>query len=107
MAAIPNYVNGVSISFHGSVNNDVDLKLLHAVQEIIRPMFPYKHTIRSIVISSLFDSHPDPSSRHNQQKAVDISEINGKRIDKYDKDPEVTELVKRIQNETVMKITLI
>ena len=62
MAAVPHYVNGVSVTFHNTVNNDVDLRLLHAIQQVIRPMFPFKYTIYSIVVSSLFDSHPDPSS---------------------------------------------
>jgi hypothetical protein len=99
MAAIPYQINGVNVTFHNKVNNDIDVRLLQAIQEVIRPMFPYKYTISSIKVSSLFDSHPDPSSRHNQKKAIDISEINGKRVDKYGSDPEITELVKQIQKE--------
>jgi len=39
-------------------------------------------------------------SRHAQCKAVDISRINGRRIfGSYGHDPEITQIVKRIQAE--------
>jgi hypothetical protein len=102
MASIPSQLNSVNVTFKADVNNDVDDKLVEAVKQVTRPIYVYKYVITSFTVSSLFDSHNAPTqvnSRHNQQKAIDISQINGKSVSLYGKDPEVTSLVKQIQEQ--------
>ena len=100
MASIPSTLNFVNITFKDCVVNDIDQKLLDALNEIIRTGFPPTNLVQSLFISSANDSHDNkPNSRHNQKKAIDISRINGKFISlSYGRDPEVTEIVQRIQN---------
>ncbi len=101
MASIPSNLNSVNIQFKNGVRNDIDAKLLRALNEIVKPGIPYKYLVYTLFVSSAFDSHDDkPKSRHNQKKAADISRINGKPIaTAYGHDPEITELVQRIQKE--------
>lgn len=102
MASLSSKVNWVSIDFDPNVVNDVDQKLVEALNQVIRTGIPLKYTIRSLTISAMFDSHDKPSqkdSRHNQQKAIDISMINNKPVNIYKNDPEVAFLSDFIQNE--------
>ncbi len=100
MASFSSNSNLVTIHFKDGVNNDIDQRLVDALNRVIRNNFPWKYIIKSITVSSLFDSHKgSPNSRHNQKKAIDISKINGKSIIDYNTDPEVQNLVMYIQTE--------
>ncbi|MDR2153891.1 MAG: hypothetical protein LBE78_02515 [Burkholderiaceae bacterium] len=79
MAQIPSLINGVLVQFSGVVVNDVDQRVIDALELCINPHVATGHSLTSIYISSAFDSHQIPS-RHMQHKAVDISRINGIRI---------------------------
>jgi hypothetical protein len=94
-----NSYNGVRFDFHANVNRDVDPALLASLSRIVRPGIPFKYLVTSLFIRSANDSHTMPS-RHAQQKAVDIAAINGKPIlGHYGRDPEITAIVDRIQEE--------
>lgn len=99
VASIASVVNGVHFEFKGGVNNDVDPKLIGALARIVRPGVPSIHLVSTLFVSSANDSHSWPS-RHVQQKAVDISRINGRPIKgNYGVDPAITDIVQRIQRE--------
>jgi hypothetical protein len=97
MAIMPDTYDGVRLDFHPNVNKNVASALLSGLAQIVRPGIPARYLVRSLFIRSASDSHTMPS-RHAQHKAIDIAAINGKPIlGNYGRDPEVTEIVKRIQ----------
>jgi hypothetical protein len=79
MAQIPSTINGVNVLFATGVVNDVDQRMVDGLKHCIQAQIAADHALTSIYISSAFDSHELPS-RHMQQKAVDISRINGTKI---------------------------
>ena len=99
MSNITSDIGGVQILFKDGVNADVDPRLIEALHRVVRAGVPFLHLVRSLVISSANDSHKWPS-RHVQQKAVDISRINGRFIlEGYGSDPAITAIVQRMQEE--------
>ena len=99
MAKLSSSIGGVQLLFKEGVNTEVDPRLIRALEQVIRPGVPSVHIVQSLVISSANDSHAWPS-RHVQQKAVDISRINGRFIaGSYGKDPAITAIVQRMQQE--------
>ncbi len=79
MPNIPSSINGVSIEFAATVNKDVMQIMINGLKHCIKPQIVQGHTLSKVYISSAYDSHQLPS-RHMQQKAVDISRINGTKI---------------------------
>lgn len=79
MAEIPATINGVTVEFGERVNRTVDQKIIDGLQACIRTDIAAGHRLTTIYISSANDQHTMPS-RHSQQKAVDISRINGTRM---------------------------
>jgi hypothetical protein len=67
------------VEFAPLVKNDVDARLIDALQQCIKPNIAPGHVLARIHIRSAFDQHKLPS-RHMQQKAVDISRLNGTKI---------------------------
>lgn len=99
MPTLPTTLNGVRFTFHPNVNADVDPRLLAAIASVARAGVPYRFLLHSVFIRSASDSHVMPS-RHAQSKAVDIAALNGRPIlGHYGTDPEITELVNRLQQE--------
>lgn len=97
MPSIPVSINGVSIHFKSHVNRDVHAALLAALKFTITPDVAAGHSLTHVLISSANDSHTMPS-RHAQQKAVDISRINGKHMSiYYGSDAEVTAITDALQ----------
>lgn len=97
MSRIPSEINGVAVEFAGGVDNDVNGRVIEALQVCIRPDVSPAQELEKIFISSASDGTHDPSSRHYMKKAVDISQINGKRIITYPNNPEVQAIVQAIQ----------
>ena len=98
MAQIASMINGVIVEFADTVGNDVDQKLVDALNHCIKTEIAPGHTLYRIWVSSAFDSHKKPS-RHVQHKAVDISRINGTRIMiGYKDDAAVKAIVDAIQD---------
>lgn len=79
MAQIPASINGVMVEFAASVGNDVDDRMINGLKHCVKPQIAPGHQLSRIYISSAADSHAMPS-RHAQNKAVDISRINGTKI---------------------------
>ena len=79
MALIPTSINGVAIELKSTVNRDVHQSVIDALAHCIKPQIAAGHLLTKIYISSASDSHSLPS-RHAQNKAVDISRINGTYI---------------------------
>ncbi len=79
MPAIPTTINEVTVEFGAAVNSDVSQTMLNGLNHCIKAAIASGHTLTTIYISSAFDQHQLPS-RHMQQKAVDISRINGTKI---------------------------
>lgn len=79
MPQIPSTINGVQVLFGAGVGNDVDQKVIDGLKHCIKPEIAQGHPLISIYVSSAHDSHQMPS-RHMQQKAVDVSRINGTKI---------------------------
>lgn len=99
MATIPTVLNGVAVEFDSKAENDVDPRLVEMLEWLVSPGVPYKHVLSKLYIYSIKDRHKWPS-RHVQQKAVDISRINGRRIaEAYGRDPAITDIVQRLQEE--------
>ena len=97
MPTIASTINGVTVEFAGSVKKDVDQRMIDGLKHCIDTKIASGHTLKKIYISSAYDSHKLPS-RHMQQKAVDISRINGTKIVLgYPKKGEVTAIVDAIQ----------
>jgi hypothetical protein len=97
MPKIPNMINCVSVQFASSVNEDVTQRMIDALKHCIDSQIAPGHAFTKIYISSAYDSHSLPS-RHMQQKAVDISRINGKKIaSSYPQDAAVKAIVDTIQ----------
>jgi len=97
MPAIPDTINGVIVEFHPNVVNNVHQDVINALHQVIRPNIAEGHVLQRIFIRSAFDSHDMPS-RHAQQKAVDISRLNGVHVvTGYGTDPSVRAFVDGIQ----------
>lgn len=79
MPYIPSTINGVVIEFATGVNKNVQQVLINGLTHCIKSNVAVGYSLSKIYISSAFDSHKLPS-RHMQQKAVDISRINGTKI---------------------------
>ena len=79
MPTIPSTIGGVAIEFAGGVNKDVHQRMVDGLKHCIKSQIAPDHTLKKIYISSAYDSHSLPS-RHMQQKAVDISRVNGTKI---------------------------
>ena len=79
MAQLPSTINGVTVELGDGVGNDVAERLIDGLKHCIKSQIAAGHSLSNIYISSAYDSHVMPS-RHMQQKAVDISRINGTKI---------------------------
>jgi hypothetical protein len=79
MATIPSVINQVTVEFGEDVVNDVDQRMVDGLKHCIKRDIAPNVVLTKIYVSSAFDSHTMPS-RHMQQKAVDISRINGTKI---------------------------
>jgi hypothetical protein len=98
MARIPSEINGVTVEFAETVNNEVHELVVEGLQCCIRRDAAPSHELTKIFISSASDGAHDPHSRHYMEKAVDISRINGRRIAAhYGADEAVTAIVNALQ----------
>jgi hypothetical protein len=79
MPQIPTTINNVTVEFADSVNEEVTQAMIDGLKHCITSMIASGHILSRIYISSAYDLHSLPS-RHMQQKAVDISRINGTKI---------------------------
>ncbi len=79
MPTIPSTINDVTVEFGAAVNRDVNQTMINGLNHCIKAAIAPGHSLTKIYISSAFDQHQLPS-RHMQQKAVDISRINGTKI---------------------------
>jgi hypothetical protein len=79
MPTIPTTINGVMVEFASTVNTDVKQVMINGLKHCIKTNIAQGYALNKIYISSAYDSHTLPS-RHMQQKAVDISRINGTKI---------------------------
>ncbi len=79
MATIPSDINGVTVEFADTVDKNVVQGMIDGLKHSIKTDIASGHTLQKIYVSSANDSHTSPS-RHMQQKAVDISRINGTKI---------------------------
>ena len=79
MATLPSDVNGVTVEFASTVDKNVVQSMVDALKHCIKSDIATGHVLQKIYVSSANDSHSAPS-RHVQQKAVDISRINGTKI---------------------------
>jgi hypothetical protein len=97
MATIPSNINGVNVNFAPAVNNNVQPLVVAALRHCIKPDVAADHHLDSIFISSARRQNAN-SSRHNTGRAVDISRINGVRMDGgFDSNPHVKAIVTAIQ----------
>lgn len=97
MAAIPSQINGVSIVFAPNVNNDVTVHLVAALRAVITPNVAPAHVLQTIYVSSARRQQPT-ASNHPHGRAVDISRINGLRMDPgFTNDASVRAIVKAMQ----------
>lgn len=97
MATIPSNINGVNVNFASAVNNNVQPLVVDALRHCIKPDVAAGHQLDSIFISSARRQNPN-SSRHNTGRAVDISRINGVRMDGgFNSNPHVKAIVTAIQ----------
>ena len=79
MPDIPSKINGVTVEFASTVKKGVHQRMIDGLNHCIKANVASGHTLSKIFISSASDSH-SPPSRHTQEKAVDISRINGAKI---------------------------
>jgi hypothetical protein len=79
MPMIPSIINGVTVELGSHVKGEVTTILIDGLKHCIKRDIASGHALETIYISSAYDSHSLPS-RHMQQKAVDISRINGIKI---------------------------
>ncbi len=97
MALIPTNINGVTVEFRSIVNRDVHQSVIDGLKHCIKPQIAAGHLLTKIYIYSASDSHSLPS-RHAQNKAVDISRINGTHIiDGYGRGGAIKAIVDAIQ----------
>lgn len=97
MAKIPNKINGVDVVFASNVNNDVTPRMVAALSAVIRPDIAEGRVLHTIYVSSARRKQPT-ASNHPYGRAVDVSRINGLRVDPgYTNDPTVRAIVKAIQ----------
>ena len=97
MPAIPATINGVNVVFAPNVNNDVTSRVVTALRAVILPGVAPGHVLQTIYVSSARRQQPT-ASNHPFGRAVDISRINGIRIDPgFTKDPSVRAIVTAIQ----------
>ena len=98
MVTLPSEVNGVTIEFASTVNKNVEQSLVDALKHCIKSDIAPGHVLNKIYVSSANNSH-STLSRHVQQKAVDISRINGTKVVLgYPGIDEVKAIVQGIQN---------
>ena len=79
MATIPSDINGVTVEFASTVDKNVVQNMVEGLKLCIKTDVATGYALQKIYISSAYDSHTQPS-RHMQQKAIDISRINGTKI---------------------------
>ena len=97
MPAIPSNINGVNVNFAPAVNNNVQQLVIDALRHCIKPNIAPGHQLDSIFVSSARRQNPN-NSRHNTGRAVDISRINGVRIEGgFNTNPHVKAIVTAIQ----------
>jgi hypothetical protein len=97
MTDIPTTINGVAVDFGASVNEDVHDRIVEGLKACIKTSIAPGRVLSKIHISSANDQHAMPS-RHAQEKAVDISRINGvKMVIGYPQGGDVTAIVQAIQ----------
>jgi hypothetical protein len=97
MPVIPITINGVNVVFAPNVNNDVTSKMVAALKAVILPGIAPGHELLTIYISSARRKQPT-ASNHPYGRAIDVSRINGIRIDPgFTNDPSVRVIVKAIQ----------
>lgn len=98
MPTIPANINGVTVEFKDTVDKDVEQRMIDGLKHCIKTNIASGYTLQKIYIYSANDSHTTPS-RHMQQKAVDISRINGTKIaNGYPGTAEVKAIVDAIQD---------
>jgi hypothetical protein len=111
MPSIPELINGVLIEFAPTVRNEVDQRLIdgliHSIPAVRVPLRPYRLWVHSASDRGPSGTVHDWPSRHSDAlvvrepmfKAVDISRVNGMKIDlSYQVDPFVKSIVDAIQN---------
>ncbi len=79
MPNIPSTINSVAVDFAAGVDKSVKQIMIDGLKHCIKSDVAEGYSLERIYISSANDSHDMPS-RHAQQKAVDISRINGTKI---------------------------
>jgi hypothetical protein len=97
MPTIPSNINGVTVNFAPAVNKNVQQLVIDALRHCIKPNIAPGHQLDSVFVSSARRQNPN-DSRHNTGRAVDISRINGVRMDGgFDSNTHVNAIVKAIQ----------
>jgi hypothetical protein len=72
MPQIPTSINGVTVEFSQTVNNNVDQKMIDGLRHCIKPNIATGHTLTKIYISSANDSHTFPSRHVRAQARVSM-----------------------------------
>ncbi len=97
MPAIPSTIDGVNVVFAPNVNNDVTPKMVAALRAVISTGIAPGHVLHTIYVSSARRKQPT-ASNHPYGRAVDVSRINGIRIDPgFTNDASVRAIVMAIQ----------
>jgi len=98
MAKIGGTINDVTIEYGTTADNEVKDSLVTLLKGIVKQTVAPGQTLTKIFISATTNGKHD-SPRHASGEAIDISRLNGKKIDTYDSDTEVKALVDAIQDE--------
>jgi hypothetical protein len=99
MPNIPSTINDVAVDFAPAVKKNVVQGVLDALRHCIRSDVAAGHSLARIFVSSA-RRNGSGTSRHNSGKAVDISRINGVRMDPgFDNDAQVKAIVTAIQKK--------
>jgi hypothetical protein len=98
MPKIPSLINGVTVNIAPAVKNDVTQKVVDALKHCIKPDVAQGETLTAIFVSSA-RRQSSGTSNHNVGRAVDISRVNGVRMDPgVTTNSTVKAIVRAIQN---------
>lgn len=99
MPKIPSLINGVTVNFAPAVKNNVEQRVVDALQHCIRPDVAPGETLTAIFVSSA-RRQGSGTSNHNVGRAVDVSRINGvKMVTGFKNNSTVKAIVEAIQDE--------
>jgi hypothetical protein len=99
MPKIPSLINGVTVNFAPAVRNNVTQRVVDALKHCIKPNVAAGETLTAIFVSSARRQGAG-NSNHHVGRAVDVSRINGVRMDPgFKTNSTVKAIVQAIQNE--------